>query len=103
MASIMRAMTRRVLKLSGKKKESKTEDLVGYKKSDLVAHLESQFDKNMSWDNFGSYWQIDHIIPVSKFISDGETSPRKINCLSNLRPLKKEDNLSKSNRLEFLL
>jgi len=29
-------------------------------------HLESQFTTDMTWDNHGTYWEIDHIIPLSK-------------------------------------
>src|ERR1700676_1681637 len=32
---------------------------------DLKVHLESHFDINMTWDNHGIYWHIDHIIPQS--------------------------------------
>ena len=29
--------------------------------------IEIQFDSEMHWDNFGTNWQIDHIIPISYF------------------------------------
>jgi|SRR5579859_4432536 len=31
----------------------------------LKSHLQSLFDANMSWENYGEYWHIDHIIPQS--------------------------------------
>jgi hypothetical protein len=36
-----------------------------YTIQDLKIYLESQFDNQMSWDNYGNYWHIDHIIPQS--------------------------------------
>lgn len=91
----MRNMLARVLRFTGKKKNTKTEAALGYTKGDLVSHLESLFDENMSWDNYGSYWEIDHIKPLSKMIKSGEKSPSVINALDNLRPLKVEDNRAK--------
>lgn len=100
----MRNMLTRVLRFTGKKKNTKTEDALGYTKNELVSHLESLFDENMSWDNYGSYWEIDHIRPLSKMIKSGERSPSVINALDNLRPLKVEENRAKFDKeLECLL
>ena len=33
----------------------------------LKSHLESQFTAEMNWDNYGSYWHIDHKVPISFF------------------------------------
>lgn len=65
------------------------EDLVDYNLQQLKEHLESQFDENMSWQNYGSYWEIDHIVPKNLFdIKDFKV------CWSlvNLRPLSKIKN-----------
>ena len=50
----------------------------------------------MSWDN-RKEWHIDHKKPISLFKPG--TSPKIINILSNLQPLWKIDNLSKSNKI----
>lgn len=67
------------------------EDFVPYKLQDLKNHLESQFDENMNWDNYGTYWEVDHIIPQNLFnFSSVEDKEFQI-CWSllNLRPLEK--------------
>ena len=75
---------------------------VGYTRSDFVSHIQRQFTCDMSWDNRGE-WHIDHIIPVSKFIKSNDLDIRKINCLSNLRPIMARDNLIKGDRLVSLV
>ena len=45
----------------------------------------------MTWENYGSYWEIDHIVPISWF----KTNEQVINYawkLSNLQPLEKHIN-----------
>lgn len=77
------------------------ESLVGYTTEVLKIHLEKQFDKNMSWENQGSYWHIDHIIPISKhhFTSSDDLDFKRCWALKNLRPLEARANLRKHNKL----
>ncbi|MDC8803936.1 hypothetical protein PRZ61_10860 [Halomonas pacifica] len=84
-------------------KKARTKDILGYTPEQLREHLERQFVKGMSWENHGTEWHIDHIIPISRLLAQGETDPAVINCLSNLRPLWAKDNLSKSNQVQSLL
>jgi len=44
--------------LKHNKNNLKWESLVDYTFQDLIEHLESKFDENMSWDNYGNYWRI---------------------------------------------
>lgn len=78
------------------------EELVGYTLQELMAHLESKFDKNMNWDNYGSYWHIDHIRPKSWFLveSTDDQAFKKCWALDNLQPLEASKNMSKCNRWE---
>jgi hypothetical protein len=75
---------------------------LGYSMSELVAHIERQFTKGMSWDNHGE-WHIDHITPISVLVRDGITDPAVVNCLSNLRPLWAKENISKGSRRTSLI
>lgn len=103
MRCAMSSMVKRILEKSGDAKESVAETILGYSKTEFVKHIESQFTKKMSWDNYGKYWQIDHIVPVAHFFRIGEKRPAVINALTNLRPLEAEKNKRKSDKLESLL
>jgi hypothetical protein len=80
-------------------KLNKTFNSLGYSVEDLKNHLESKFESDMSWDNYGK-WHIDHIIPDSwfKYNSTNDQSFKESWSLENLQPLWAQDNLSKSNR-----
>lgn len=74
------------------KNKSKKIEILGCSIAEWVVYLEQQFDEYMSWDNYGKdgYWEIDHIIPISKGGSFHYT---------NTQPLSIEENQKKGNRL----
>jgi len=88
---------RNLLSKNGKE----TEQILNYTMGDLMKHLESRFDKHMNWGNYGSYWHIDHIIPVSHFSFASEKDSEFQECwsLNNLQPLEAGKNRRKSNKL----
>ena len=49
------------------KNHQTTFDLLGYSVDELRQHLESLFQDGMSWQNYGTQWHIDHVIPKSWF------------------------------------
>jgi len=87
--------------LRGKKDGEHWETLVNFTLKDLIKHLEAQFDKNMNWDNYGPYWHVDHIIPISWFVFKKPEDIGFKMCwdLENLQPLEKIKNLKKGNKL----
>lgn len=72
-----------------------------YSLEELKQHLENQFDDKMTWENYGTYWHIDHIIPQSKLPFDSFNHPNFQKCwsLENLRPLEKIENIKKGNKI----
>jgi hypothetical protein len=88
------------ISLNAKKAGRAWEILVGYSVSDLVSHLEAQFRDGMTWDNYGTYWHIDHIRPKSWFVYETAEDEEFKKCwsLSNLQPLTVTENCSKSNK-----
>lgn len=85
--------------LKSKKMGQHWEDIVGYTLEELMAHLESKFAPGMTWDNYGSYWHVDHIIPKSWWIYESyrDREFRQCWCLANLQPLEARLNRIKHN------
>ena len=79
------------------------EKLVGYTINDLKIHLESQFDINMSWANYGSYWHIDHIMPINSFNASDIKELKLCWSLDNLRPLEAHKNMSKGSKIPIFI
>jgi hypothetical protein len=76
------------------------EELVGYSLEQLVAHLEPLLKEGMTWDNYGTYWHVDHIKPKSWFAYETPADDAFRLCwgLDNLQPLSAVDNIKKGNR-----
>jgi len=92
-------MIRAALK-NGKFGKSITEYLP-YTFDELKIHLEIQFDDKMSWNNYGTYWWIDHIIPQTAlpYNTMNDENFLKSWSLNNLRPLEKIENIIKGNKV----
>ena len=84
-----------------KKKDRSITTLLPYTMDELKSHLEGQFSAEMSWENYGTYWEIDHIYPQSllPFSSLEEKNFQVCWSLSNLQPLPKKENKEKSNKI----
>ncbi len=83
-------------------KENKpTFSLLPYNRQQLRDHLEAKFDEHMNWDNYGSYWHVDHIYPQSLLPYDTFDHPNFLICwsLDNLQPLEARENIRKSNKI----
>lgn len=87
--------------LNGNKAGRTWESLVGYSLFNLVGHLERQFTPEMNWDNYGSYWHIDHKKPRSSFSFNDTNSNEFKKCwsLENLQPMEAIENIKKGNKI----
>jgi hypothetical protein len=90
------------ISLKHNRKSLKTEILIGCSISKLKIYLESKFIEGMSWHN-RELWHIDHIIPCDSFDLSNPDQQKKCFHYTNLQPLWKEDNLKKSNKLNYEL
>ena len=100
---IMRCRSRvwDALKTQDAIKSQRTFNLIGCSPEFLRQFLEAQFTHEMSWCNYGKFWEIDHRIPVSKFDLTNPIQQRQAFHYSNCRPLtSKENNLKKDNMPE---
>lgn len=89
----LRARLRGALK--GRVKSAATVTLLGCSVEHLIAHLTSLLQPGMSWANYGSYWEVDHVLPCSSF--DLTNADQQQRCFSwrNLQPLTKVANKQK--------
>jgi hypothetical protein len=90
----------RMYKLITRNKTKHSVEYLGCDLSFLKNWIEYRFNETMTWDNFGTYWHIDHILPVSKFDFNDENNLHICFHWTNLQPLIIEENLEKTNRIE---
>ncbi len=97
---LLRTRFKRAMK-NGLKKESAIK-LIGCSINELKQHLENQFIKGMSWENYGFYgWHIDHIKPCSRFDLFKLEEQQKCFHYTNLQPMWATENLIKSDNYEI--
>jgi hypothetical protein len=62
--------------------------------------IEYQFDANMTWENHGEYWHLDHIKPCASFDLTNEEDIKICFNWINYRPLEKMENIKKSDKYD---
>jgi len=92
-----------VLKESNVEKNKHYFDILQYTPVSLINHLESQFDENMNWENYGE-WHVDHKLPITSFNIQKMGDEEFMRCwsLDNLQPMWEKDNIRKSNKILVL-
>lgn len=81
--------------LKGISKSASTVKLLGCSIENLWIHLESQFEEGMCRENYGTFWEVDHIIALALFDLTREEHQRRAFHFSNLQPLTIPANRSK--------
>ncbi len=82
--------------LKGKPKRGSAIRDLGCSVEELIAHFEKQFKTGMTWENYGTHWQIDHIKRLADF-DLGERSQLLEACnYTNLQPLCTKDHIEKT-------
>lgn len=84
--------SRLYIALKNQYKQTSVADLIGCSLKQLKHHLEKQFTPEMNWDNYGTYWEIDHIKQIFKFDLKELQNQQQCFHYSNLRPLSKIEN-----------
>lgn len=75
---------------SNYKKETKTESILGCSWEYARKHIESQFLPGMTWENHGTIWDIDHIIPMS--LAKTKEQVLLLNNINNFQALWSDEN-----------
>ena len=75
-----------------------TVENVGCSIGELKRHIESTWEPEMTWDNYGPEWEIDHIVPIK--YGDNVTIEETIKRLhwTNTQAMWGPDNNAKGNR-----
>ena len=100
--NLLRARTSLAIKSGKGKKLHKTEELLGCGVSEARDYLESLFDEQMNWGNWGvGGWHLDHIRPCISF--DMTDKNQQFVCFNwrNLAPLWGGENLIKNCRYDY--
>jgi 5-methylcytosine-specific restriction endonuclease McrA len=71
-------------------KSQSTLELIGCSREEFIHFIENQFTEYMNWNNYGIYWELDHIYPLSKGGSFHYT---------NCQPLTVNENRTKNNKI----
>lgn len=100
----IRRRIREVIKQRIKRGETKVQSRqirkdFGCSTNHLIAHLERNFKPGMTWENYGSYWDCDHIIPIAKHNITNQREALKANHWTNLQPLTKSENQRKGDKV----
>lgn len=82
---------------------SKAAKYLGCSLEEFFSYIEKKFDCGMSWENQGSAWQYDHVIPCATFDLDTEESRQQCFHFSNFQPLWAEQNARKSAKLNAII
>lgn len=71
-------------------------ELLGCSHEEFKKHIESQFQPDMTWNNYGKNgWHLDHVKPLALFNLLIQSELEEVCHFTNLQPLWQEDNLKK--------
>lgn len=93
-------MIRNSLKCKGLSKNKKSMDILGCTIEFFKSYIEERFVDDMSWDNYGTSWDIDHKIPLSTAVTEQQVL--ELNHYTNLQPLDSHINRNvKRDKVDF--
>ena len=96
----MRSLTNRAFKRQNVLKDYKTMNLIGCSHSFFKNWISYQLYGNMSMENYGKVWQIDHCLPINSFNLLNENEVKKCFHWSNLRPMYSNENSLKNDKVD---
>ena len=73
--------------------------LIGCTSFQFKEYLEQRFKRGMTWDNYGTYWHVDHILPCASFDHTDKKQVAQCWHYTNLRPLRALENMIKSDTI----
>lgn len=79
-------------------KNSSALELLGCSVPEYIAYIDSKLSPEMSWDNYGKVWTIDHIRPCRSFDLTVPEQQRECFNYKNTQPLLWNENRSKNDK-----
>jgi hypothetical protein len=98
---VQQAAFRRFLR--GQGTPIKIRDWIGLNWQEVKVLLESRMQPTMSWQNYGTHWVVDHVVPFWLFDVHDEMEMKLLWHPDNLLPLIWKDNNHKQGDLRFAL
>ncbi len=95
LSEIMRSKVHKMVKNS----DTSYKTLIGCDHVWFKKWISFNFDEHMNWNNLGSYWEIDHVLPITLFNHNNLWESKICYHWTNLQPLHKTENKKKSNKL----
>ena len=96
----LRSRTSPAFKSQNVRKTNKTFDLLGCSHSFFKNWIVHQLYSNMTLENNGSVWQIDHCLPIASFNLLDESDMKKCFNWINIRPMYSNENNSKNKKID---
>lgn len=85
--------------LKGEVKSDRTIELLGCSVEYYRDYIQNLFKPGMTFENYGSIWNIDHIIPCAAFDLSMSDEQKKCFHYTNTQPLFVEENASKGDKI----
>ena len=101
--SNLRVRTSKAFKAQNVRKINKTFELLGCSQSFFKRWINHQLYGNMTSENYGSVWQIDHCLAITSFNLLDENEMKKCFNWVNLRPMYCTENISKGDKIDNYL
>ena len=86
--------------IKGKSKSQTTQQLIGVDFEMFTKWIDFQLEEGMAKENYGTIWQLDHVLPLASFNLLDEEELHKAMIWINLRPLSPVKNRQKSNKVD---
>ena len=81
------------------KKSQRTFEYVGCSPDTLRLSLECRFEPGMTWQNYGTEWHVDHIIPLAAYNLTDPEQQREAFHYTNLQPMWAHENMAKGDEV----
>ncbi len=99
----IRSRVGNVLRRHKEFKSNSSIECLGCSVTEFQTYIQNQFRDGMTWDNYGSYWHLDHILPLANYQLSDTGTFKRLTHYTNYQPLLVSENLNKMNKEDGVL